>query len=184
MSMSPKGIAFLKKREAQVSSMYNDTAGNCTVGVGHLVHKGNCDIPALAKLNSNFDPTHPFPILSQQSIAHINKELPFRHPLSANEINAYLEVDVKKFEELVNGKVKVDLSQNQFDALVSFSFNIGPKSLATSSLLKLLNNAKFKLIAGEMLKWCKESKNGKHLVNAGLLNRRKLEADLFDRGIY
>lgn len=80
--------------------------------------------------------------------------------------------------EAVNQLVEVPLSQNQFDALVSFVFNIGVSAFRGSTLLRLLNNEDYTAAAGQFQRWNKQS--GK--VLQGLVRRRKAEQDLFLKG--
>jgi lysozyme len=94
--------------------------------------------------------------------------------------------DVWFFERGVETLVTVDLSQPQFDALVSFSFNVGldqdddltAEGLGDSTLLRKLNGLDYIGAAEEFLRWNKD--NGK--VVAGLTRRRKAERDLFLSG--
>ena len=87
----------------------------------------------------------------------------------------YLKQDLSVFEKAVTNYVKVPLNQNQFDALVSFSFNCGSGALKTSTLVKKLNSCDYNGAANEFLKWNKS--NGK--VLNGLAKRREEEKELF-----
>ena len=79
------------------------------------------------------------------------------------------------FEHAVNA-IKVDLTQNEFDALVSLCYNIGAGNFASSTLVKMLKAGDVKSeIAKQFLRWDKA--NGKPL--AGLTRRRNAEAELF-----
>ena len=86
-----------------------------------------------------------------------------------------LRQDLKNFEDWVNKLVKVELTQGQFDALVSFCFNLGPGALDSSTLLKLVNQQKFALAADQFKRWNKAG--GVEL--SGLTKRRAAERDLF-----
>ena len=86
-----------------------------------------------------------------------------------------LKDDLKTYEGYVNKYVKVKLNQNQFDALVSFTFNCGGGALKSSTLLKKLNKGDYTGAANELLRWNKA--NGKIL--AGLTRRRQAEKALF-----
>lgn len=86
-----------------------------------------------------------------------------------------LSRDLAKFETMVESMVKVELNQNQFDALVSFCFNLGPANLKNSTLLKKVNAGDFEGARGEFGKWA--NAGGKKL--AGLVKRREAEAKLF-----
>lgn len=86
-----------------------------------------------------------------------------------------LRDDVTRFEACVSKQVTVPLSQNQFDALVSFAFNLGCGNLASSTLLKKLNAKDYAGAASEFAKWNRAG--GK--VLAGLTRRREAEKALF-----
>lgn len=86
--------------------------------------------------------------------------------------------DLHRFEDCVGTLVNVDLTQNQFDALVSFCYNLGCQSLKISTLLKLLNQGD---VTGAALEFTKWDVAGGHVVQ-GLLNRRLAEQSLFNEG--
>ena len=76
--------------------------------------------------------------------------------------------------------LKVNVNENQFNALLSWVYNFNLQTLAKSTLLKLLNSGKSKeLVANEFLKWNKGKVKGKLVVLPGLVSRRRAEADLF-----
>ena len=81
----------------------------------------------------------------------------------------------EEYEQYVNDYVHVDLNQNQFDALVSWTYNLGPANLKKSTLLKVLNNGNFHEVPTQIKRWNKA--NGK--VLQGLVRRREAEALLF-----
>ncbi len=83
--------------------------------------------------------------------------------------------DLARFNNGVNALVTVKLNQNQFDALVSFSYNLGLGSLQNSTLLRLLNAGNFQAAADQFPRWDRAS--GKEV--AGLLARRNAERALF-----
>ena len=86
-----------------------------------------------------------------------------------------LRQDLKKFEGYVNSYVKVELTQNMYDSLVSFTYNCGGGALKSSTLLKLLNKGDYNGAAGQFEKWTK----GGGKVLPGLVKRRKEEKELF-----
>lgn len=88
-----------------------------------------------------------------------------------------LREDLRTAEGHVNKLVKVALTQNQFDALVSFVYNIGGGAFKESTMLRLLNAGDYEGAANQFPRWNKD--NGK--VVAGLTNRRREERELFLR---
>jgi len=95
--------------------------------------------------------------------------------ITESQASGYLKSDLQQFESAVNAAVKVPLTQNQFDALVSFTYNLGAGNLRSSTLLKKLNASDYAGAADEFPKWNKAG--GKEL--AGLTRRRNAERDLF-----
>lgn len=96
----------------------------------------------------------------------------------------WLNYEVSHFEKDVSGLVKVPINQNQFDALVSFAYNVGsdidqdsiPEGLGDSTLLKLVNqNPNEPAIAAAFAKWNRSG--GK--VTKGLVKRRVMESQLY-----
>lgn len=84
-------------------------------------------------------------------------------------------LDIIPRERAVNRNVKVPLTQNQFDALVSFVYNVGEKAFKASTLLILLNMGKYADVPAQLRRWNKD--NG--VAVPGLTNRRELEVELF-----
>ncbi|MDY0424939.1 lysozyme [Enterobacter rongchengensis] len=86
-----------------------------------------------------------------------------------------LKTGLVSYESDVSRLVKVGLTQGQFDALVSFTYNLGARSLATSNLLRKLNAGDYAGAADEFLRW---NKAGGKVLN-GLTRRREAERALF-----
>ena len=95
--------------------------------------------------------------------------------ITTDEADKFLEEDLKTFEDAVNQNVLIQLTQNQFDALVCFVYNIGVGNFIKSTLLKRLNENKLVDAANEFLKWNKANKK----VLPGLTRRRTAERELF-----
>lgn len=91
---------------------------------------------------------------------------------------AYLRNDLEIVERCLNA-LKLELNQNQYDALCSLIFNIGIGNFKRSTMLKYLQAKQYDKASGEFLKWRKA--NGK--VLKGLEARRKDEQELFNKGI-
>ena len=96
--------------------------------------------------------------------------------ISKSRAEELLLEDIAKFEEHVKNNVKVPLNQNQFDSMVSWTFNLGGGNLKSSTLLKVLNGMDYTDVPNQIKRWNKA--NGK--VLEGLIRRREAEALLFE----
>jgi len=103
------------------------------------------------------------------------KKLTIGMQITKEQAEGYLRNDVKVFENHVQRLVKVPLTQNMFDALVSFTYNLGAGNLGRSTLLKKLNDRDYGGAAEELLRW---NKAGGKVLN-GLVRRREAEKALF-----
>ncbi|MCM6990319.1 lysozyme [Enterobacter hormaechei] len=86
-----------------------------------------------------------------------------------------LKTGLVSYESDVSRLVKVGVTQGQFDSLVSFTYNLGARSLSTSTLLRKLNAGDYAGAADEFLRW---NKAGGKVLN-GLTRRREAERALF-----
>jgi len=118
-------------------------------------------------------------------------------PITLAEAESLLAADVDFFAKLVSAAVKVRLNQNQFDAMTSLLFNVGPGRPAKvgdpgrdgiitlangqpSTLLKLLNAGDYRGAAGQFGRWCHGTDEQGRLVKlGGLVRRREAEMNLF-----
>ena len=91
------------------------------------------------------------------------------------QAKAYMQNDLKKFEHAVNDAVNIPLNQNQFDALVSLTYNIGAAAFSKSTLVKKLNAGDISGAADQFDVWI--NAGGKRMQ--GLVNRRSKEKLLF-----
>jgi GH24 family phage-related lysozyme (muramidase) len=95
--------------------------------------------------------------------------------ITQEQAETLLQEDLNKFEQAVNSVTTVPLNDNQFSALVSFTYNVGAGALQNSTLLKLLNDGDIQGAADEFPRWNKAG--GREL--AGLTRRRQAERALF-----
>ena len=93
-----------------------------------------------------------------------------------DQAEKWLQNDTTWAENVVNRFVEVQLTQNEFDSLVDFTFNVGSGNFHNSTMLKLLNQGNYQEAAEEFIKW---DKAGGQVV-AGLLRRRLAEKDEFN----
>lgn len=95
--------------------------------------------------------------------------------ITAEEAESMLEEELKEYCGYINDEVKVKLEQNQFDALVSWVYNLGPSNLRSSTMLKVINEGKYDEVPAQIKRWNRAG--GK--VLDGLVRRREAEALLF-----
>jgi lysozyme len=143
---SQKGLDLIKRFEGLKLKPYLCPASIWTIGYGNTYY------PSGAKVK----PTDP-------AITQIIAEALLKHLLGS-------------YEKAVDSFCRDDINQNQFDSLVSFTYNCGVNNLKSSTLLKKVNaNPSDPSIRAEFLKWNK----GGGKVLAGLTKRRQAEADLY-----
>lgn len=95
--------------------------------------------------------------------------------ISEDTANEMLVEELNEYESYITGLVTVELNQNQFDAMVSWVYNLGVGNLKASTLLKVLNAGDYAGVPAQIMRWNKAG--GK--VLEGLTRRRQAEADLF-----
>jgi len=149
LHVSAAGIDLIAGFEGWSATLYNDVADNATIGYGHLVHAG--------------------------PITNADRNGPYGKGISKQQGLALLASDVESKAQAVRQYVTVKLNQGQFDALVSFAYNVGAGNLKSSTLLKKLNAGDYAGAANEFANWTKAG--GK--VLEGLKRRRAAEAAMF-----
>jgi lysozyme len=148
-TLSDRGVRFVANYEGYVPRPYADAVGWATVGYGHLIRP----------------PHHGVTAGDRAKYAHYDN----------HDFLALLKGDAHGAQAAVDKYVTVHLNQNENDALVSFTFNVGPEGLRTSTLLRKLNAGDRMGAADEFLKWNKAGGR----VLAGLSRRRRAERALF-----
>jgi lysozyme len=144
--ISKKGLDLIKKFEGLKLKPYLCSAGVPTIGYGNTLYENGKKV----SLKDT--------IITEQRATEL------------------LSHSLKNLEQHVDSFCRDDINQNQFDALVSFAFNLGPYNLKSSTLLKKVNkNPNDPTIRNEFMRWTKAG--GK--VLKGLVERRKCEADLY-----
>ena len=97
--------------------------------------------------------------------------------ISMNEADEMLEKELIEYENYVDTLVTVPLTDYQRDALISWTYNLGPTNLKSSTLLRKLNEGDYDAVPHEMMRWTRAG--GKELE--GLVKRRTVEANMFQR---
>lgn len=96
--------------------------------------------------------------------------------VTQEEAEAMFMIELEEYEDYVDRLVSVGLSQCQFDALVAWTYNLGPTNLKNSTMLTVLNQARYEEVPREIKRW---NKAGGEVLQ-GLVRRREAEALLFE----
>lgn len=166
MRASPALIEYLKRRERLRLRRYRDQAGKWTIGYGHLIRPHELDTLKL---------------------------------ITEDQADALLLADLGAFDVYLVGvsrNFKQPLSQTQFDGVLSFIFNIGLRAFETSAMKKLLRAGDLAGVPAQFDRWVyitvtqikvidgKEVKVRVKKVSNGLVNRRRMDRAIFERGVY
>jgi lysozyme len=162
MKLSDNGRKLLAEWEGVKLQVYNDQAGYPTIGVGH-------------KLNAEE--------LGSGMILINGDTVAYKNGLTYQQALDLLAQDVVSREGAVNHYVKVPLNQNQFDALVSFAFNVGIHNFSSSTLLTKLNAGQYDQVPVQLMKWVYVHHNGAPEVSQELVHRRTKEVTLWNTPI-
>jgi lysozyme len=155
MKTSKRGVKFIKQHEGSVIDddgihrMYEDQAGHLTIGYGHLIRPN--------ELKSGI----------------------YEEGLTEEEAEDLLARDLSDAEAAVNRLVEAEINQNQFDAMVSFTFNLGPGAM--QNLAEVVNREDWEGAAHKIGLYNKvtDPASGKKITSRGLLRRRTEEIELF-----
>ncbi len=166
MQTSQQGVNFIIYWEVGQGGQpaqrpYNDLGGNCTIGYGHVLLYDKCtgDIKKPYKDN----------------------------PLSTQGAQDLLKSDLVIYENVVKKTITTDLTQAQFDALVSYVFNAGKDKLNEKGIPELINSGNYQGAAAAIESGpntTKDVNTGADIYSSALDDRRHAEANLFLNGIY
>jgi len=156
MNVSDKSIKVIKHHEGVRTTPYQCPALLWTIGIGHVI-----------------DPTHAKVPLAERKSLPIPEG--WNRKISMEEVDDILRKDLATFERGVERYCPVKLTQGQFDALVSFSFNVGLGTLQRSTLRQKILRGDMEGAAEEFLKYT----IGGGKVLKGLVNRRNDERAMF-----
>lgn len=148
MKTSDNGIKLITKWEGLELEAYYDSSGVLTIGYGHT---------------NNAPSGNLYPVYENQTIS---QEIAIK----------YLKADLEELEIQIRNVLSANISQNQFDALVSFTYNLGIGTLSRSDLLVYTNDYKYQLAANQFDLYVYDSNRNKL---QGLVNRRSDEKSLY-----
>ena len=153
VKISEEGKKLIEKWEGRVEKVYVCPGGKLTAGIGHAL---TVQEKRVYKLGSK---------------------------VGGQQVDQWFDDDADKAANVVDNWVAVPLTQGQFDALVSFVFNLGSVNFKRSTLLKKLNKGLYLEAAEELLRWVHSRSNGRMRKLPGLVTRRQAERELFLEGI-
>ncbi len=158
MDISTSGLDLIKRWEGEPGTgafsprVYNDVAGFPTVGYGHKL-----------------------------TAAEIASEA-FKNGIDEATATRLLKADAATAVGAVNRGVQVELTARQFDALVSFVYNVGAGNFASSTALRLVNARDWDAVPAALALFNKVRQNGQLVVSNGLTARRAAEGAMFAAG--
>jgi lysozyme len=149
-------ISMLKDFEGWRPDHYNDSSSYCTIGYGHLIALKRCEEINLGRFAKAISPAEGESLLASDLLS------------ARVAVTTLLNPDI-------------DVGDDQFGALVSFTFNLGKDRLRNSTLLKLVNEGSFDAAALQFSRWsgARNKKTGKIERVEGLATRRACEVALF-----
>lgn len=156
LHLTDKGLSLIKRFEGFSPTVYVCPAGYWTIGFGHMLRAFDRNRDTRRFMSGN-----PYP-------AGITRE----------EADEMLIADLRKYEAAVARLITVPLQNEQFDALVSFTYNLGAGALQRSTLRRKVNGGFHDEVPHEFSKWVWGG--GRKLP--GLVKRREAEAGLYEQG--
>lgn len=147
MKISARGINLIKRFEGRFLKAYYCPAGVLTIGYGH----------------TNLSGVKP-------------KVVPGMTISAADADRILVDTLAAVYEPAVRRNVKREINQHQYDALVSFVYNVGEGNFRKSSVLRAINSGNFNAVPSHLMKWTK----GGGRVLKGLVNRRQAEGALWN----
>jgi lysozyme len=150
--LSPRGVAVIKKWEGFYPKAYKDPVGVLTIGYGSITNRS---------LGIKVVPG-----------------------MKIDEATAldYLSREVIQFEDRLAKLLKVQVTQGQWDALCVWGYNVGIGNVERSTLLKVLNQGKYKAVPVQLMRWtmARSRDTGEWIKLRGLVNRRNDEVRLWN----
>jgi GH24 family phage-related lysozyme (muramidase) len=161
METSSEGEEFIKYWEDRKLYPYEDAGGTCTIGWGHVLPNDGNGCRGWPKKT-------------------------YGNGITTQTAQMFFDADIKIFEKLLHDTLTVDLTQAQFDALVSYTFNTGDQTnnpYFVKNIPELINSGDLEA-AAEAIRSGPNTTGPDDLLIPKLVERRQREADLFLFGVY
>lgn len=159
--LSEQGLTSIKQWENLELQMYLDPVGLPTIGYGHLLTRSE---------------------LSSGKVLIGGVNVRWCNGLTEEQVNLLLAQDTEEAQAAIRKYIDPEIMQNmnqaQYDALVSFVFNVGSGAFRSSTLLKRIRAGDFDDVPAQLSRWI--FAKGERL--SGLVNRREHEADIWENG--
>jgi lysozyme len=152
--INKRGRDLIKEFEGFRATPYLCSAGYATIGYGHTIKDSH------GRMMTN--------------LAKAKAVCP--GPISKAQAEQLLDVDLDGYEDAIDDLVTVPLNDNQFAALVSFTYNLGIRAFANSTLRARLNRGNYASVPGQLNRWV----HSRGRRERGLIRRRKAEGDLWN----
>lgn len=171
MHVGPNGIALVQKFEGCYSSVPNSSV------LGKIKPKPVSNLSDLGQVVYSYRCSANVATIGWGNTRWADGEpVQDGDAITLEQANQLFDTEINEFAEGVARLIKTEVSQNMFDALVCFAFNVGLGNLKNSTLLKMVNAGQFDQCREQFMRWNKAG--GKELP--GLSRRRAAEADLFE----
>lgn len=176
LTIGQAGLTLIKTSEALELRAYLCPSNRMTIGWGHVL------LPKFdAGLFKNVSPEALTRIVKEcQARRTVTKEARALLYINQRQAETLLTQDAARVADLINSLTRIELNQNQFDALGSFVFNVGEGNYATSTLRSKLKAGDFSGAAAEFDRWIYRTVDGEKTETPGLITRRAAERALFE----
>lgn len=156
-------VQFLKQHEAIRNKGYLDAGGKPTIGIGHLIVAG--DVIFGDTISG---------AVTREDVRQLTRDR-VNLRISDEEVDRLFREDLARFEQGVCQTITVPVTQNQFDGMVSLSYNIGNGAFSRSTAASAVNANQLNSVPQAWMRWI--TVNG--INNQGLVNRRRAELSTF-----